>query len=199
MKTLRNLKIFAILALVVIAIAVIFYVVHFTKNVKVGHTTEVIQTPTPVDLDSIKTICQWSVVSVELDQVVDTVDEGFLSSDRISVGYHGTLHYGIDLAKLPADWMKVESDTVVNLRLPDVSLLDDRFLDERNTTVYEGRDDMDFINKPSVRAALSAKAKTAMIRRGDEHKAEAREKVKSQVTALFLRHGYKKVNVDFVG
>lgn len=197
MKVLRNIKLIAVAVVCIAIIIGAVYMCHFTKSVKTGHTTEVTVTPTPVDLDSIHNIGQWSFLSIELDQVVDTIDKGFFSSDRISVGYHGTLHYGIDMSKADKDWVKIENDTTVNITLPAITLLDKRFLDERNVKVYEGNDDMDFINKPGVRAALVSKAKAEMVRRGDQHKGEAQAKAESELRRLFTSHGYKKVNIQF--
>lgn len=196
MKTIRNLKITAVIVIIVAIIIAIVYAVHFTKNVHAGHTTEVVATPTPVNLDSIRAIGQWSVLSVDLEQVVDTIDKGFFSDDRISVGFRGRLQYGIDMAKLKDDWVKVTNDTIVNITLPQIQLLDDRFLDERYTKVYEGQDDADFINKPDVKAALVRKAKAEMIRRGNEHLPEARSKAEQEITRLFSSHGYRQVHVN---
>ena len=197
MKVLRNIKLIAVAVVCIAIIIGAVYMCHFTKSVKTGHTTEVTVTPTPVDLDSIHNIGQWSFLSIELDQVVDTIDKGFFSSDRISVGYHGTLHYGIDVAEARPGWVTIAGDTAVSVVLPPVKLLDDRFLDERNVKVYEGRDDMDFINKPTVRAALGRKAKAAMIRRGRENIPEARGKAEAEVRRIFSQHGYKKIVVSF--
>lgn len=197
MKTLRNIKLIAIATVCIAVIAGAVYMCHFTKSVKVGHKTEVTVSPTPVDLDSIRNIGQWSLLSIEMEQVVDTIDKGFFSDDRISVGYHGTLHYGIDMSKLRKDWVAIEHDTIATITLPAITLLDERFLDERDVKVYEGNDDMDFINKPEVRAALVRKAKAKMIRSGDKQKGEARTKAEDSLRRLFTEHGYKQVNIRF--
>lgn len=96
-----------------------------------GHTD-------PVNLDSIRAIGQWAFLTVEMDEVVDTVDRGLFSSDRISVAYHGTLHYGIDVAEARPGWVTIAGDTAVSVVLPPVKLLDDRFLDERNVKRLRG-------------------------------------------------------------
>lgn len=168
----------------------------------VGGDKPVVQTvtkvkPTPVNLDSIKRIGQLSVVTVELDQIVDTVDDGFFNDDEIEVMYHGTLHYGVDLTKVQSDWVRTVGDTAVYVKLPPVGLLDNRFLDERRVKVIVGEEDQEFINRPEVRANLVRKAKAEMIRKGDTHKAEAQEKVEKTMQKLFSSHGYKKVVVTF--
>lgn len=197
MKTYGKIKLAAVVAVCLIVVVAVLYMCHAAKSVTAGHQTEVVVTPTPVNLDSIRAIGQWSFLTVEMDEVVDTVDRGLFSSDRISVAYHGTLHYGINVAEARPGWVTIVGDTAVTVVLPPVKLLDDRFLDERNVKVYEGRDDMDFINKPTVRAALVRKAKAAMIRRGRENIPEARSKAETEVRRIFSQHGYKKIVIRF--
>ncbi|GJG64131.1 hypothetical protein PRLR6014_06070 [Prevotella lacticifex] len=197
MKTYGKIKLAAVVVVCLIVMVAVLYMCHAAKSVTAGHQTEVVVTPTPVNLDSIRAIGQWSFLTVEMDEVVDTVDRGLFSSDRISVAYHGTLHYGINVAEARPGWVTIVGDTAVTVVLPPVKLLDDRFLDERNVKVYEGRDDMDFINKPTVRAALVRKAKAAMIRRGRENIPEARSKAETEVRRIFSQHGYKKIVVRF--
>lgn len=197
MKTYGKIKLAAVVVVCLIVMVAVLYMCHAAKSVTAGHQTEVVVTPTPVNLDSIRAIGQWAFLTVEMDEVVDTVDRGLFSSDRISVAYHGTLHYGINVAEARPGWVTIVGDTAVTVVLPPVKLLDDRFLDERNVKVYEGRDDMDFINKPTVRAALVRKAKAAMIRRGRENIPEARGKAETEVRRIFSQHGYKKIVVSF--
>ncbi|WP_288152703.1 DUF4230 domain-containing protein [uncultured Prevotella sp.] len=197
MKTYGKIKLAAVVVVCLIVMVAVLCMCHAAKSVTAGHQTEVVVTPTPVNLDSIRAIGQWSFLTVEMDEVVDTVDRGLFSSDRISVAYHGTLHYGINVAEARPGWVTIVGDTAVTVVLPPVRLLDDRFLDERNVKVYEGRDDMDFINKPTVRAALVRKAKAAMIRRGRENIPEARGKAEAEVRRIFSQHGYKKIVIRF--
>ena len=197
MKTYGKIKLAAVVVVCLIVMVAVLYMCHAAKNVTAGHQTEVVVTPTPVNLDSIRAIGQWAFLTVEMDEVVDTVDRGLFSSDRISVAYHGTLHYGINVAEARPGWVTIVGDTAVTVVLPPVKLLDYRFLDERNVKVYEGRDDMDFINKPTVRAALVRKAKAAMIRRGRENIPEARGKAEAEVRRIFSQHGYKKIVIRF--
>lgn len=193
----RKLKIIGIIAACVLIIVAAFFVVHFTKNVKAGHATEVTVTPTPVNLDSLRAIGHWQLISVEMNEVVDTIDKGLFSNKRISVGYHGTLRYGIDLSKVREDWVRTEKDTIAIIVLPRAELLDNHFLDERNVKVYDGRDDMNFINKPQVRAALVKKAKERMASRGEQFIPKAQDKAGEEMQRLFHSHGYKQVNVSF--
>ena len=177
----------------VICIAVVIVVIKACSFVKGEHAvsqTVAVEKPTPVNLDSLKRIGQWSVVTVELDQTADTVDKGFFHDTEIEVMYHGTLHYGVDMSKVADGWVRIVADTVAVVTLPEVQLLDTRFLDERNVKVILGDDDQKFINRPEVKAALVRKAKAEMIRKGDTHKSEARKKIEDEITRLFSSNGY---------
>lgn len=201
MKFLERTKTIAIILACIAIIAIIVVVAvkacSAGKEIAGGPKTIVEVKPTPVDVDSIRSIGQWSVVEIAISQIVDTVDRGFFSDDKIEVMYHGTLHYGIDMTKVGKDWVRTEADSVVFIHLPDVTLLDNRFLDERDVKVILGDNDQDFINRPEVREALVAKAKAAMIKKGDTRKEEARRKVESELQHLFKSHGYKQVMVFF--
>lgn len=191
----RKIKAIIILVLVVLAaigIYAIYRQVHGTdpivKTVETDHQL-------PILMDSIENIGQWSLASVELEQEVDTVDGGFLGtglgSDTVRMVFHGTLHYGIDMTKMTGDWVRGDGDTAY-VSLPQVVLLDNRFLDERHTRLVEG--DQDFANKPSVKGALARKAKALMIAKGNASvKSKAQKKAEEELRKVLLRHGYKVV------
>lgn len=181
------------IAVAVICIAIVVIVIKACDFVREEHAvsqTVAVEKPTPVNLDSLKRIGQWSVVTVELDQIVDTVDKGFFHDTDIEVMYHGTLHYGVDMSKVKDGWVRITNDSVAVVTLPEVQLLDTRFLDERNVKVILGDDDQKFINRPEVRAALVRKAKAGMTDKGDTHKPEARRKIEAEITRLFASNGY---------
>lgn len=181
----------AIIAVAIIIICIAFIrACNWISGDKTVSKTETVVKTTPVNLDSIKRIGQWSLVTVELDQIVDTVDKGFFRDHDIEVMYHGTLHYGIDMSKLQDDWVKIINDSIAEITLPEAQLLDQHFLDERNVKVILGDDDQKFINRPEVRSALVGKAKAEMIKKGNAHKAEAQQKAEAEISRLFASHGY---------
>lgn len=186
-----------ILLIVVLAVAI---AIHFKTdgNSIVESKTEERDNSLPVVLDSIKTIGQWSMLSINTDVEADTVDNGFLGTKirrkPVRVRYHGTLHYGIDMTELREDWAKVHGDTI-DISLPAVKLLDERILDETDVKVIEGS--QDFINRPAVGAALAAKAKRLMIAEGDKRKDEARRNAEETITRIFKYHGFKTVRITF--
>lgn len=181
----KRIKFIAIAAIVILAFVGGFFIYRTITGNKPMTTTKTVDDHTPVVLDSIKSIGKWSLLSIEMDQVVDTLDDGFLGTkikrEPVKVQFHGTLHYGYDTNKLPKNWVVVRGDSIT-FNLPDPQLLDDNFLDERKTIVLDG--DQDFINKPNVRAALVRKAKAKMRVNGDKQKKEVKEKARTEVTRL---------------
>lgn len=148
----------------------------------------------PVVFDSIRAIGQWSLATVDVEQEVDTLDNGVfgtgLGKDKVRMVFHGTLHYGIDMTKTDADWISGGGDTAY-VSLPSVVLLDDKFLDERRTRVVEGS--QDFANKPEVKAGMARKAKALMIDKGNGSIPSTQKKAEEELRKILLRHGYKFV------
>ncbi len=190
MKLINKIYVIAIAVICIVVVVVVVKACNFAKTEHVVSQTVAETKPTPVNLDSLKRIGQWSVVTVELEQSVDTVDKGFFHDTAIELLYRGTLHYGVDMMKVKDDWVRVVDDSVAIVTLPEVQLLDDRFLDERNVKVILGDGDEKFINRPEVKEALVRKAKAEMIRQGDTHKPEAKKKIEDEITRLFSSHGF---------
>ena len=107
----------------------------------------------------------------------------------------GTLRLGIDMSRADDRWFEARGDTAV-LRLPDVGLLDDNFIDETRTRA--------FYEKGSWPAAeldrLYERARTAMLRRHltKAHLDEARQSAREQFTRIFQGLGFTTVDVSFV-
>lgn len=190
----RKLKLIATAVIIALACVGVYYIYKVVTGNKPVASSEIIDDDTPVLLDSIKSIGQWSLLSIEMDQTVDTVDNGLLGMrigcKPVSVQFHGILHYGIDMKQLRDDWARTSGDTVWII-LPPVKLLDTNFLDERKVTVIDGN--QDFINKPSTRSALAKKAKAAMVANGNQRIGDAEENAKAELRQIFAQHGFRHV------
>ena len=90
---------------------------------------------TPTQIMSIKAIGEWEFLSVNAEELVDTVRKGFFSNDELARIYYGTLRIGIDMSQLDPDWIEAKDDSVV-LLLPKVGLLDAAFIDEARTKSF---------------------------------------------------------------
>ncbi|MEE1145419.1 MAG: DUF4230 domain-containing protein, partial [Bacteroidaceae bacterium] len=92
--------------------------------------------PTPAQLRSIERIGKWEFLSIEDEEIVDTVRQRLLLPDQHLVRiYSGTLSLGIDLSMAQQDWVRMQSDTVV-VTLPPVTLLNPQFIDEASTRTF---------------------------------------------------------------
>lgn len=151
--------------------------------------------PTPMRIESIRSIGQWEFLSIDDEEIVDTIRRHWLTPDDQLVRiYRGTLRLGIDFRQCQDDWALAYSDTV-KVRLPEVRLLDNLFVDEaRARSFYEsGKWD------GSVRKDMRKRAEDAMRRRclTPANLEIARQSAIEQVRHFFLSLGYS--HVVFVG
>lgn len=150
---------------------------------------------TPTQIRSIQEIGQWEFLSVNDEELVDTVSRGFLSESELSRIYYGTVRIGVDLHKAKPQWIKVRNDSILSVTLPDVALLDRNFIDEARTrSFYESGD-----WKSADREALYRKAYQQMLKRclTPENLRIAREHAKEEFTKLFRSMGYRNVEIEF--
>lgn len=187
----RKLKAIAMIVVLALAGYGAYTVYSHVQRTEPVVKTVVTDSNLPVLIDSIKALGQWSLVSADMAQEVDTVDDGFLGSglggDSVRMVFYGTLHYGIDMTRIDDGWVRVSGDTAY-ITLPQAELLDNRFLDERRTQVVGG--DQDFANRKSVRSAMTRKAKTLMAEKGSNNIAVARKRAEEELLKVFRRNGY---------
>lgn len=119
-------------------------------------------TQTPNIVTEIEKRGKWEFLSVELEELVDTV-RGRVFKDKLSVIYVGKLRYGIDFTKIEDDWFTTKGDTVFAC-LPKVTLLDEYFLNEAatksvfNTGSFTPQDRQDLRNRAISRMLEKSKA-----------------------------------------
>lgn len=150
---------------------------------------------TSEQIASIRDIRQWECMSIDTEEWVDTIRKGFFTDDRLARIYRGTLRLGVDLKQAPSDWLETDVDTVT-LRLPDIVLLNPRFIDEARTrSFYESGKWND-----KAREALYRQAHARMLRRGftTQHVSEARRIAREQFTSLMRTFGFHTVRIEFV-
>ena len=89
----------------------------------------------PSQIESIRAIGQWEFLSVNDEELVDTVRYGFFGDDELVRIYSGTLRLGIDLSETEEGWISTDADTV-RVVLPAIKLLDYNFIDEANARAF---------------------------------------------------------------
>lgn len=149
---------------------------------------------TPEVIESIEAIGQWEFLSVDDEELVDTIRKGFFSDDKLARIYYGTLRIGIDTRQLKEGWLKTEGDSIL-VTLPDVQLLDRHFIDEARTKSFYERGRW----SPADREALYRKAMRLMIKRcmTPENLSAARQNGEAQLLRLLRGLGFERVRITW--
>lgn len=150
---------------------------------------------TSQEIRRIEQIGEWEFLSVRSEVVVDTMQRGFFSDDRLVAIYTGTPRLGIDMGKVGEGWAEAAGDTV-RLQLPPVQLLDGRFIDEARTKVFyesgtwsnQARKEM----YEKARHKILAKCVTP------DNLMQAEENARRQFTAMFRALGFHTIDIKFV-
>lgn len=149
---------------------------------------------TPTQIQSIKAIGEWEFLSVNLEELTDTVRKGFFSDDELARIYYGTLRLGINMHQVEPGWLTAEGDSV-SLSLPPVALLDRDFIDEARTKPFFETGTW----KPEDREALYRQAHERMLQHGltKENLTAAEDNAREQITSLMRAMGFRKVTITF--
>ena len=148
----------------------------------------------PEEIMRLQAIGQWEFLSVEAEELVERHYSGLMSERDLVCIYRGTLRIGVDMRKLPSDWVEMKERSAI-LHLPQPSLLDENFLDESRTTVFFEQG----VFRPEERDAMRTEAKDKMKQRAmtAENLSIARRNAEAQFQKLFLAMGYEDVVVEF--
>lgn len=149
---------------------------------------------TPTQIQSIKNIGQWSFLTINDEEMIDTVRTGFFSDDQLVRIYYGTLQLGIDMNDTSDEWITRSNDSIVIL-LPEVRLLDKNFIDEARTRSF-----MESGKWTSAdRHALYRRAQAVMIRRcvTPANLRSAEQQAATQFDELMRAMGFNNVIIRF--
>lgn len=188
-----SLRWLAVLAVAAAVLALLAFVwtnrnntVTLTQNDKIDIT--------PAQIRSLTAIGEWEFLSINDEEMLDTVRTGFFGDAELVRIYYGTLRLGINMREAKPGWIKVENDTLAVL-LPPVKLLDHNFIDEART--------LSFYEKGSwsneAREQLYQKAYRMMLRRcvTTSNIQSAQENAREQFGSLLHAMGFEKVRIRF--
>lgn len=159
-------------------------------------TTEVDQRidVTPTQITAMKQIGQWEFLSVSDEELVDTLRPGFFSDDELIRIYYGTMRLGIDMSDANESWISHDNDTI-EVTLPPIRLLDDRFIDEARTkSFFESGSWSD-----ADREAMYQRARQRMMARGlsKSNMESAEQNASRQFYQMMRSMGFEHVKVRF--
>lgn len=132
---LQRVKIYLIFILVLAAIIATAFIIRSCRgNTLTAYTNGKIDI-TPIQITAMKEIGEWEFLSIEDEELVDTMRKGFFKDDKIIRIYYGTLRLGINMNDTEKNWLKRDGDTLI-VTLPQIILLDDDFIDETRTLSF---------------------------------------------------------------
>jgi len=124
-----------IIAIIILAIISSAYLIRScrgnTLNAYVNDKIDI----TPTQVTAMIEIGEWEFLSIEDEELVDTVRKSWFGNDELIRIYFGTLRLGFDMSDTGKDWIKKDRDTL-NVTLPAIGLLDDDFIDEARTQSF---------------------------------------------------------------
>jgi hypothetical protein len=190
----KTFKFAIIIFCISLAIVAFFWLRNCTKgdHIEIGADDAIDHSPTQIQ--SIKAIGEWEFLSVNLEELADTVRKGFFSDDELARIYYGTLRIGINMHDVEPGWLTAEGDSV-SLSLPRVALLDRDFIDEARTKPFFETGTW----KPEDREALYRQAHQSMLLHGltKENLSAAEDNAREQITNLMRAMGFRKVTITF--
>ena len=131
----RRIMAFLLILISVVVIVAVAYIIFSVKDSNIEVTDSTTVEITPSQIESIRAIGEWEFLTVNDEELVDTIDKGFFRDKELIRIYYGTLRFGIDLRRTAPQWIEVK-DSVVNVLLPKIILLDRDFIDETRTKPF---------------------------------------------------------------
>lgn len=187
-----RLKLYAVLILVLLAVVAMAYLVRSCRDNSISAVVNDRINITPTQVTAMKEIGEWEFLSIEDEEMIDTVRKGIFKDDELIRIYSGTLRLGIDLREAKDDWLRLDGDTL-NVVLPGIKLLDEDFIDEAKTQPFfesgawsdKARDDM-------YHRAVAKMKRRCMTKENIE---SAENNAMKQFYQMFKAMGFDYVNV----
>ncbi len=191
---LNGLKHFLLLVLIVVAVLGTLYIIHALRSNSLGIFSSDTRNAGIMQVKEMKEIGEWEFLSIEDEELVDTVKKGFLSDDYLVRIYYGTLRLGFNMEEVPDDWVRLDRGTLY-VTLPAIRLLDERFIDEARTKAFfeSGKwSDQDRID-------MYSRAYEKMVARclTDENLKSAEENATREFLRLLRALGYDDIRITY--
>ncbi|MCD8290809.1 MAG: DUF4230 domain-containing protein [Prevotella sp.] len=182
-----------LVAVIVVAIAVI-YILRLCKDNTITIFSDDKINVTPTQVLAMKEIGEWEFLSIEDEELVDTVRKGFFSDDHLMRIYYGTLRLGFDMKNVKDDWITVDKDTI-SLVLPQIGLLDERFIDEARTKSFFETGSWNDKARENMYHIAYEKMKARCLTQ--ENIATAEDNARLQFYRMLKAMGYENVRISF--
>lgn len=194
-RTLLFIKAAALVAVAVAAVCVVIWIGKGIASTEISVGSDNTINVTPERIAEIRRLGQWEFLTVEDEEVIDTIRyRHIVADDRLTCIYHGTVRLGINLDHAPADWITNRNDTLT-IHLPAPSILDDNFIDEARTDVFYQNGRWGAYARELMYRRAASRMKAFAL--SPENVAAVKDAAESRFTALFKSLGAKEVTVTF--
>ena len=188
-------RLLAILLTPLVIIAIVGGVIwYLNSSNSLGLNTDDHIDITPTQIQEIQNIGQWEFLSINDEELIDTVSRGFFSDSELVRIYYGTVRLGVDLRQAGPQWLHVKGDSII-ATLPPITLLERNFIDEARTRSFFEKGTW----TDGDREQLYKRAYRKMLKRcftpGNIKIAE--ENARQQFMQFLRSMGYKKIRVGF--
>lgn len=175
-----------------IAVAVVKMVYNTASSFSIEHSDRI--DITPEEIRSIENIGEWEFLSVNMEELVDTVSKGFFGTSTLARIYKGTIRIGLDMSECKDGWIMYHGDTL-QAQLPAIKVLDKNFIDEANTRAFYEDGSWTAADKER----MYQKAHRLMMQKGftKANRKTAEENARKQLTQFFCSFGYNTVELTF--
>lgn len=182
----------AVVVIVVIA-TLLWGLRKIIDTTHIGTVTQSTTISSPTSINSIKDIGEWEFLTINNEELVDTVRRGLIGSSELIRIYYGTLRLGINLNDTISGWLNAHGDTI-DVVMPRIKLLDTEFIDEARTEAFYETGKW----SPEEMNSLYKVAKKKMIDRcmTKENIEIAQENAKAQMYNLLNGLGYNTINIQ---
>ena len=182
----------AVVVIVVIA-TLLWGLKKIIDTTHIGTVTQSTTISSPTSINSIKDIGEWEFLTINNEELVDTVRRGLIGSSELIRIYYGTLRLGINLNDTISGWLNAHGDTI-DVVMPRIKLLDTDFIDEARTEAFYETGKW----SPEEMNSLYKVAKKKMIDRcmTKENIEIAQENAKAQMYNLLNGLGYNTMNIQ---
>lgn len=181
----------AAIGTIAILASVIYY---FNKDNDVSISQNEKEEMSVTQIKSIEAIGEWEFLTINCEEMVDTLNHGFFGDNELICIYYGTLRMGINMHEAGPKWITTQGDSI-HVLLPAVKLLDNNFIDEVRTKTFFQKGKWD----DKTREALYHKAYKKMKARAltPQNIATTQSNAQEQFQRLMQAMGYNKVKIEF--
>ena len=136
---------------------------------------------------------QWEFLTIQMEEMVDTVIQKTLTTNTCNKIYKGIARLGIDTKKANKSWIMNDGEDIT-VSLPPIELLDKEIIDDTQTRTFIEDGNI----SATVKEKMYRKAKKQMKERAmqKENIKTAEENAKATFSNIFNALGYKKVKIN---